>query len=1232
MDLKPASGSIRAVVVLSGTAKGRLPHVGWWASRWTRIRRAARRAVLTAGWLACCIALVSTATAQDSSASPDEPGNDNPPVAPSSEPADGQPPAESQPQADTHPQSDDDPNSRAAPDEDEQPYREQTIYVPFGKLHEVFERDGRGVFIPYEEYQRLWEGARRWVESQRDQRREEPPPIPAIIQQAVSEARVRGDVLEVTATLQIELLAKGWIRVPLRLGGCAIQESLLGGRPARVLPAPDGGYELLVHHPTDAPQAIELQLRYVKAYQQEPGRNSVAIAAPQAPVNRWTIRVPQADVDIQVEPLVALSPVSTDSPAETAVEALVGPAESVKFSWTAQREGAVDMEALVTAEGVHRISISEGVVRTRSSLVIGVSRAPIQRLDIVVPTDQKIVNVYDPNIRRWDVTQGDDGQRLQIELFEPVQGTQMVAVELERFFAVDSDQATVTVSPLDVQQASRQQGVLVLAPSPVLRMESTERMGLEQIDPSELPQPLQQSTWAQAYRYAAVPYQLTIQVEKILPRVRSRMLSEWMIQPQQQRSSITTVVSIADAGLFELGWTVPTGWEVATVQGVSVGEAQSVEVRDYHVEDTEAGRVLQVTLARKTQGDVGLIIEMRRTPDAGQSLDQAGATTELQLPLPRLVSPYLQQTDAWAIVYAPESLRVTPLEMTGARSVPVQEAAGQLPPRALQIAGGDAIRPVLSVAHTHQPAEMRLTVTRRNPQITVRQVQHVDIELGAVQWTLRLIYDIRYSGVDSLRVDLPSAISDRVRVTTSGIQETPIQPPPDDLEAGMVAWELKGQSELFGRQEIELAWQDSFPSFEVGAVQPLDVPRIVPQNVDQLSGQILIKRAETLDVVMADGASGLRPIDPVRDVWPEAQLGGAARALEFYGPWSLTLELTRFQLEEAKRTSIQRAVVRVVATRNGQLSYQALFRMRSARQRLAIALPADAQFDAQPVRIDGRPIELQQGGQAQYFIPLGSRDPDQDFLLEIRFSIDGSARSISLPSFPEDPAVQKCFLAVYLPQEIRPLHFSGPWTQSFHWRTNVQMRREPVPEKSERSLMNWVRDDLDVAAAPEFPTDGMMYLFSTLRPEPPPTGDLRLVVINGYLWGGLVLVLVIAFGLLAMRWRWSTRLALVVLAIAVVTAVGLTAPLLAVHIVDLPLTLGLVVVAAAWLVQSIIQFPQSIKRAVQETIDAAAVPPPAADSTAPVAESADGNDNSTSHGGDGPDDTDADSAQEEEHE
>jgi len=48
--------------------------------------------------------------------------------------------------------------------------KQQTIYVPYEKPQDVFEREGRGVFLPFEQFECSWNGAklaRKPIDSER---------------------------------------------------------------------------------------------------------------------------------------------------------------------------------------------------------------------------------------------------------------------------------------------------------------------------------------------------------------------------------------------------------------------------------------------------------------------------------------------------------------------------------------------------------------------------------------------------------------------------------------------------------------------------------------------------------------------------------------------------------------------------------------------------------------------------------------------------------------------------------------------------------------------------------------------------------------------------------------------------------------------------------------------------------------------------------------------------------
>ena len=147
-------------------------------------------------------------------------------------------------------------------------------------------------FLPYEKFQELWKKAQASEPRPVDDR----PPVGAIVTEIANEATVERDVINVEASLQIELLNKGWHEVPLRLSDAAIRSATIDGQPARVLASGDQGYKLLVQNTEEASRRLTLDLEYSKAYAKSPGQNSVSLEAPPGirqsladshPTERW---------------------------------------------------------------------------------------------------------------------------------------------------------------------------------------------------------------------------------------------------------------------------------------------------------------------------------------------------------------------------------------------------------------------------------------------------------------------------------------------------------------------------------------------------------------------------------------------------------------------------------------------------------------------------------------------------------------------------------------------------------------------------------------------------------------------------------------------------------------------------------------------------------------------------------------------------------------------------------
>ena len=622
--------------------------------------------------------------------------------------------------------------------------------------------------------------------------------------------------------------------------------------------------------------------------------------------------------------------------------------------------------------------------------------------------------------------------------------------------------------------------------------------------------------------------------------------------------------------MFRFEIDVPEGYDVRSVRGLAVGKAPAAQVDAHHLEGEKKTRLI-VNLSRKALGPVGLEVQLHKALREPDLLAPTGKAATIPLALPRVAPQSVERETGRLVVYAPESLRVNPDKPAGLRTVTFAEATQDM--RQNFVAAKE--RPVVSLAYTQEPASLALAAERRKPHVTARQLLVGRIDSGVVKYTATFFYDILYSGVKDLRVDVPEDLADEIRILPQNIRHEAIAPKPADLAAGCVAWRLTGDAEFMGAVQVILNWEKKIEKLDVGKSVELDIPRLQPKNVDRAWGQIALAKAETIDVQQAkaeEKVKGLRPIDPQHDLMSGASVPGAARAFEFHEDWALTVVATMYKLEDIKHTSIERALVRMVVTRSDLVSVQALYRARSARQRLLVKLPADVKFDTEPLRLNGRAVSLERGDKEgnTFFVPLVGQTAGEPFLLELRYTVSGMGLTLDGPVFPdpEDPAIQKVYLSVWLPREWDYLGSRGPWTEELYWHMRLDnLAWRPAPSRDDGSLIGWVREGLAVEGGSEqnFPTDGRQYVFSTLRPAAPPEGSLHLYVMDSDYLAILVVAVVLAIGVALLFTRWTVRCLAAGAFIVLLVLVGVFFGTFAKQVVDGVMFASVFIVLVVWL-------------------------------------------------------------------
>src|SRR5882724_7119345 len=91
--------------------------------------------------------------------------------------------------------------------------KEQTIYIPFDKLEEVFAGQEQGVFLPYREFLEMWNKLNLPEKIKKTE-----PPVDGVVAGANYSGKVEGDLAEIKAKVSFEALKEGWSQIPLGAG------------------------------------------------------------------------------------------------------------------------------------------------------------------------------------------------------------------------------------------------------------------------------------------------------------------------------------------------------------------------------------------------------------------------------------------------------------------------------------------------------------------------------------------------------------------------------------------------------------------------------------------------------------------------------------------------------------------------------------------------------------------------------------------------------------------------------------------------------------------------------------------------------------------------------------------------------------------------------------------------------------------------------------------------------
>ena len=815
----------------------------------------------------------------------------------------------------------------AAGVQDAPPLDERTIYIPYKELEKVFEAEGRGVFLPYPQFLQLWEGARAGAASSK-------PPVEAITAAGHYEGEVVGEVAKFSAAFSFEVLKEGWTEIPLALGGLALSEAEADGKGA-ILRAGGEGYRLVVPDRGRYGLDVKFGLKVVE----KAGYRSISFNTPRAAVSKLKVTLPGKDLEVTLEPNLAATTKEVGDGTE--LLAFLGASNRIQITWRPRARLMAPGEALISADATQRVTVDEGVVQATAAYSLNVLRTRVPGFALEFPGGYKVTALEGADVREWSVR--DDGKLrvAEVSLNRGVEGKYALTLSIEKVdTGFPGDGATLEVPRIALRGARRERGSLAISLGPDLRAKISERSGATQVDVADLGKGAAGAAFG--FRYPQHPFAVKLDVEKVQPRVRAEALAIVSVSDERIDLGARYRFRIQRGGLFRLRFLLPEGYEVVDVESPS-------QIRDQRVLPTDDGPLLEVDLPQRTTGGVEVSLRLERR--------RKGAEGAVSL-------PFLQALDV--------------VQETGSVGVSIQESLkavtgkvdGLVPKDIREIAQGGIGWPrdqVLTLGFSFQkhPLSAALDISRRESQVTAQVQTTLDAEEDLIKVKSRILYDVRYAGVDRFRFTLPKETGEGAHIEGSHVKEKRTEGVEvEEGEEEQIAWVVTLQRKVLGAYLLTVEYDLKLEKAETGKAVSMGIPELEVQDVFTEEGFIAARKAPNVVLQAGERSDSLTLKDP-RELPESMGAGGAFLAYQYLRhPVELEVKVTRYEFSKPIPTVVSHLHTESVLTMEGAIrSDSTLSVLNKQRQFLRVRLPASAKVLG--VSVDGQKKRWAGGGEEE---------------------------------------------------------------------------------------------------------------------------------------------------------------------------------------------------------------------------------------------------------------------------
>jgi len=247
------------------------------------------------------------------------------------------------------------------------------------------------------------------------EREPEPPPVEATLTRVDYDLRINGDLASGRASLTVDVLKDGWVRVPIP-AGLLVREARLDGKLVSLLSGAGGksGAQLsaLLSHTGRAILQLEIALPIASST----GEESISLPSTASGVTRASVQLPRQGVDVRLTG--GLLSENSESAVDSKWIAYGRGNEALTFTWRRKMEDHRATQPLrLRGSLTQLLGLGEDSTSVNAEVRLEVTQGAAREVSIHVPDKVTVNQVLGAMVADWQVKSNE----LTVSFLEPVE-------------------------------------------------------------------------------------------------------------------------------------------------------------------------------------------------------------------------------------------------------------------------------------------------------------------------------------------------------------------------------------------------------------------------------------------------------------------------------------------------------------------------------------------------------------------------------------------------------------------------------------------------------------------------------------------------------------------------------------------------------------------------------------------------------------------------------------------